>query len=136
MRQVFAREVHLPPTVLIVDDSPTIRGIAKIFLKPLSVDVMEAEEGSKALEMVRASVPAVAIVDVNMPGMDGLTFLRELRGDARPEIARLPVVLLTGDRSEETRRKGREAGATDFIEKPIKGADLQALVKKFLGRMP
>jgi two-component system chemotaxis response regulator CheY len=126
----------LPPTVLIVDDSPTIRGIAKIFLKPLSVDVMEAEEGSKALEMVRASVPAVAIVDVNMPGMDGLTFLRELRGDARPEIARLPVVLLTGDRSEETRRKGREAGATDFIEKPIKGAELQALVKKFLGRMP
>ena len=126
----------MPPTVLIVDDSPTIRGIAKIFLKPLSVDVMEAEEGTQALEMVRASVPAVAIVDVNMPGMDGLTFLRELRGDARPEIARLPVVLLTGDRSEETRRKGREAGATDFIEKPIKGAELQALVKKFLGRMP
>lgn len=126
----------MPPTVLIVDDSPTIRGIAKIFLKPLSVEVMEAEEGSKALEMVRASVPAVAIVDVNMPGMDGLTFLRELRGDARPEIARLPVVLLTGDRSEETRRKGREAGATDFIEKPIKGAELQALVKKFLRRMP
>jgi two-component system chemotaxis response regulator CheY len=126
----------LPPTVLIVDDSPTIRGIAKIFLKPLSVDVMEAEEGARALEMVRARVPAVAIVDVNMPGMDGLTFLRELRGDARPEIARLPVVLLTGDRSEETRRKGREAGASDFIEKPIKGAELQALVKKFLGRMP
>jgi two-component system chemotaxis response regulator CheY len=126
----------LPPTVLIVDDSPTIRGIAKIFLKPLSVEVIEAEEGAKALAMVRASVPAVAIVDVNMPGMDGLTFLRELRGDARPEIARLPVVLLTGDRSEETRRKGREAGATDFIEKPIKGAELQALVKKFLGRMP
>lgn len=126
----------MPPTVLIVDDSPTIRGIAKIFLKPLSVEVIEAEEGAKALAMVRASVPAVAIVDVNMPGMDGLTFLRELRGDARPEIARLPVVLLTGDRSEETRRKGREAGATDFIEKPIKGAELQALVKKFLGRMP
>jgi two-component system chemotaxis response regulator CheY len=126
----------LPPTVLIVDDSPTIRGIAKIFLKPLSVDVMEAEEGARALEMVRARVPAMAIVDVNMPGMDGLTFLRELRGDARPDIARLPVVLLTGDRSEETRRKGREAGASDFIEKPIKGAELQALVKKFLGRMP
>jgi len=126
----------LPPTVLIVDDSPTIRGIAKIFLKPLSVDVVEAEEGMQALEIVRASVPAVAIVDVNMPGMDGLTFTRELRGDARPEVARLPVVLLTGDRSEETRRKGREAGATDFIEKPIKGAELQALVKKFLGLMP
>jgi CheY-like chemotaxis protein len=126
----------LPPTVLIVDDSPTIRGIAKIFLKPLSVDVVEAEDGMQALEIVRASVPAVAIVDVNMPGMDGLAFTREVRGDARPEIARLPVVLLTGDRSEATRRKGLEAGATDFIEKPIKGAELQALVKKFLGPMP
>jgi CheY-like chemotaxis protein len=90
----------------------------------------------QALEIVRASVPALAIVDVNMPGMDGLTLTRELRGDARAEIARLPVVLVTGDRSEETRRKGREAGASDFIEKPLKGAELQAMVKKFLGPMP
>ena len=120
------------PTVLIVDDSPTIRGFAKIFLKALQVDVTEAEEGMQALELVRATPPAVIIVDINMPGMDGLTFTRELRGDARPEIARLPVILLTGDRSEQIRQKGRDAGATDFLEKPIKGAELQAMVRKFL----
>jgi two-component system chemotaxis response regulator CheY len=122
------------PTVLIVDDSPTIRGFAKIYLKPLNVDVAEAEEGMQALEMVRAQLPAVAIVDINMPGMDGLAFVREVRGDAK--LANLPVVLLTGDRSDEIREKGRAAGASDFLGKPIKGAELQALVKKFLGQAP
>jgi CheY-like chemotaxis protein len=62
----------LPRTVLIVDDSPTIRGFARIFLKPLQIEVKEAEDGAQALAMVRASPPALAIVDVNMPGMDGL----------------------------------------------------------------
>ena len=121
-------------TVLIVDDSPTIRGFAKIFLKPLQVDIVEAEEGMQALELVRQSAPAVAIVDINMPGMDGLTFTRELRKD--PRYASLPVVLLTGDRSEETRQKGVDAGATDFIEKPIKGGELQAMVRKYLEAAP
>jgi two-component system chemotaxis response regulator CheY len=119
-------------TVLIVDDSPTIRGFAKIFLKPLQVDVQEAEEGMQALEMVRASPPDVIVVDINMPGMDGLVFTRELRSDPRQEIAKLPIVLLTGDRSDQIRQKGRDAGATDFLGKPIKGAELQDVVKRFL----
>ncbi len=120
----------MPRSVLIVDDSPTIRAFAKIFLKALDVTILEAEEGMQALEIVRQSPPALAIVDINMPGMDGLTFTRELRKD--PRYAALPVVLLTGDRSEETRQKGIEAGATDFIEKPIKGGELQAMVRKYL----
>lgn len=123
-------------TVLIVDDSPTIRGFAKIFLKPLPVEVAEAEEGTQALEIARATPPLLVIVDVNMPGMDGLTFTRELRADARPELAATPVVLLTGDRSQEIRDMGRAAGATDFLGKPIKGAELQALVKRYLGAAP
>src|SRR5262249_24252491 len=122
----------MPGTVLIVDDSPTTRGFAKLFLKPLQLDVQEAEEGMQALEMVRASPPDVIVVDVNMPGMDGLAFTRELRGDARAATAKLPVVLLTGDRSEQIRQKGRDAGSDDFLEKPIKGAELQAMIKRFL----
>lgn len=117
-------------SILIVDDSPTIRGFAKIFLKALQVEILEAEEGMQALEMVHKAAPSVAIVDINMPGMDGLTFTRELRKD--PRYAALPVLLLTGDRSEETRAKGIEAGATDFLEKPIKGGELQAMVRKYL----
>src|SRR4051794_14230328 len=119
----------MPGTVLIVDDSPTIRGFAKLFLRKMQLDVEEAEEGMAALEMVRADPPDLVIVDINMPGMDGLAFTREVRGDARPEIAKLPIILLTGDRSEEIRQKCRDAGATDFLEKPISGGELQAMVK-------
>lgn len=123
----------MPRTVLIVDDSPTIRSFAKVFLKPLGVQVKEAEDGAQALEIVRADPPAVAVVDVNMPGMDGLAFTREVRADARPEIAKIPVVLLTGDDALELEKKGRAAGATDFLGKPLKAPELQALVKRFLG---
>ena len=123
----------MPRAVLIVDDSPTIRGFAKVFLKPLGVEVQEAADGAQALEIVRKSPPAVAIVDVHMPGMDGLAFTRAVRGDGRAEIARLPVVLLSGEANADLREKGRAAGATDFLGKPLKGPELQAIVKRFLG---
>jgi CheY-like chemotaxis protein len=76
----------VPRTVLIVDDSPTIRAFARIFLKTLQVDVSEAEDGQKALDAVRASRPDLCVVDVDMPNMDGLSFTREVRKD--PEIGR------------------------------------------------
>ena len=123
----------MPGTVLIVDDSPTIRGFAKVFLKPLKVEVKEAEDGAQALEIVRAEVPLVAIVDINMPGMDGLAFTRAVRADKSAKVANLPVVLLTGDQASGLREEGRAAGATDFLSKPLKGPELQALVKRFLG---
>ena len=123
----------MPRAVLIVDDSPTIRGFAKLFLKPLQIEVKEAEDGAQALEIVRAAPPALAIVDVNMPGMDGLAFTREVRAEARAEISQMPVVLLTGDRNEELREQGRVAGANEFLGKPLKGPELLAMVKRFLG---
>jgi two-component system, chemotaxis family, chemotaxis protein CheY len=123
----------MPRTVLIVDDSPTIRGFAKVFLKPLKVEVKEAEDGAQALQMVRDETPVLAIVDINMPGMDGLAFTREVRADKSSQVAKLPVVLVTGDQASSLREEGRAAGATDFLSKPLKGPELQALVKRFLG---
>jgi len=124
------------PTVLVVDDSATVRGFARIHLRPLNVEVQEAEEGVQALELVRARPPAVAVVDVNMPGMDGLAFTREVRSDERAEVAQVPIILLTGDRSELVREQGMAAGASDFIGKPIQGDELQAVVKKYLRHAP
>lgn len=120
----------MPRTVLIVDDSPTIRAFARIFLKSLQVDVSEAEDGQKALDAVRRSRPDLCVVDVDMPNMDGLTFTREVRKD--PQLSSLRVVLLTGDRTQEAKDKGRAAGADDLVEKPIKGPDFLAVVKKYL----
>ena len=118
------------PTVLIVDDSATVRGFARLFLKQLAVEVREAEEGAQALQIARADAPALAIVDVHMPGMDGLTFLREVRKD--PSLSALPVVLLTGEASEAIRAEGRAAGATGFLGKPLRGDELKSLVQKYV----
>ena len=117
-------------TVLIVDDSATIRAFAKIFLKGLGVDLLEAEDGVRALEVLRKTPADVCVVDVDMPNMDGLTFTRELRKD--PALAKIRVVLLTGDRTPEARQKGSDAGADDLVQKPIKGPELIEMVKKHL----
>jgi CheY-like chemotaxis protein len=118
-------------TVLIVDDSATIRAFAKIFLKSLGVELMEAEDGVRALEVLRKTPADLCVVDVDMPNMDGFTFTRELRKDS--QLSKVPVILLTGDRTPEVREKGREAGANDLVQKPIKGPELQEMVKKYLG---
>lgn len=123
-------------TVLVVDDSATIRGFCKLCLRPLSLEVAEAEEGAAALIFVRNTPPNLIIVDVNMPGMDGITFLRALRDEANPAVRGIPVLLLTGDRDPAVRERGLAAGATEFVEKPIKPPALQAAVRRYVGEMP
>ena len=117
-------------TVLIVDDSATIRAFAKIFLKSLDLQLLEAEDGVRALEVLRQTPADVCVVDVDMPNMDGLTFTRELRKD--PALSKIRVVLLTGDRTPEARQKGQDAGADDLIQKPVKGPELLEMVKRYL----
>lgn len=118
-------------SVLVVDDSPTIRGFARLLLRALGVTVVEAEDGAKALAAARASAPAVVLADVNMPVMDGLTLTREIRRDSA--LKDVPVLLLTADKSEDLRRQGREAGANEFLQKPLQAAELHAAVRRWLG---
>ena len=124
----------MPVTILVVDDSPTLRGIVKIYLRPLQVEVMEADGGERALQLARLAVPTLIIADINMPGMDGLAFLQQLRADGRAEVRKIPVVFLTGDRSSELRERAAAAGADDFLEKPVKSAPLQEAVRRLLER--
>jgi two-component system, chemotaxis family, chemotaxis protein CheY len=121
----------VPRSVLVVDDSPTIRGFARLLLKPLGVEVIEAEDGEKGLAAARAALPAVVLADVNMPVMDGLALTREIRKDKA--LQRVPVLLLTGEKSEELQQKGQAAGANQFLTKPLQAADLQAAVRRWLG---
>ena len=124
----------MPVTILVVDDSPTLRGIVKIYLRPLQVEVMEADGGARALQLARLAVPTLIIADINMPGMDGLAFLQQLRADGRAEVRKIPVVFLTGDRSSELRERAAAAGADDFLEKPVKSAPLREAVRRLLER--
>lgn len=121
----------MPRSVLVVDDSPTIRGFARLLLRSLDVNVVEAEDGSKGLAAARASAPALVLADVNMPVMDGLAMTRELRKD--PALKKVPVLLLTGEKSEDLQKKGREAGANELLTKPLQAAELQAAVRRWLG---
>ena len=125
----------MPITILVVDDSPTLRGIVKIYMRPLQVDVMEADGGERALQLARLAVPTLIVADINMPGMDGITFVKQLRADSRPEVRNIPVIFLTGDKSGELRQRAQEAGASDFLEKPVKSGPLQDAVKRILNAM-
>jgi len=118
-------------SVLVVDDSPTIRGFARLLLRALGVTVVEAEDGAKALAAARASAPAVVLAYVNMPVMDGLTLTRELRRDR--VLKDVPVLLLSADKSEDLQRQGREAGANELLQKPLQAAELHAAVRRWLG---
>ncbi len=105
--------------VLLVDDSPTVRTIVRTFLMELRPTFLEATDGERALRLIRLSPVDLVIADVRMDPMDGITFVRTLRQDERPRIRDVPVLMLTGERSEEVRRKGLEAGANAFVTKPI-----------------
>jgi len=121
----------VPRSVLVVDDSPTIRGFARLLLRSLDVTVIEAEDGAKGLAAARANAPTLVLVDVNMPVMDGLALTRELRKDRA--LKDVPVLLLTGEKSEDLQRKGREAGANELLTKPLQAAELHAAVRRWLG---
>jgi len=121
----------VPRSVLVVDDSPTIRGFARLLLRSLDVTVIEAEDGAKGLAAARANAPTLVLADVNMPVMDGLALTRELRKDRA--LKDVPVLLLTGEKSEDLQRKGREAGANELLTKPLQAAELHAAVRRWLG---
>jgi len=121
----------VPRSVLVVDDSPTIRGFARLILRALDVTVVEAEDGAKALAAARATPPPLVLADVNMPVMDGLSLTRELRKDRA--LKDIPVLLLTGEKSDELQRQGLAAGANALLTKPLQAAELQAAVRRWLG---
>ncbi len=120
--------------VLLVDDSPTVRTIVRTFLMELRPSFLEATDGERALRLIRLSPVDLVIADVRMDPMDGITFVRTLRQDERPRIRDVPVVMLTGERSEEIRKQGLEAGANAFVTKPIDPKTLLETIDRVLPR--
>lgn len=105
--------------VLLVDDSPSVRAILQVYLMGLHPTFLEAEDGERALRVLRLSPVDLVIADIQMTPMDGITFVRKLRQDERPRVRDVPVIMLTGDRTEGIRKQGLEAGANAFVFKPI-----------------
>lgn len=119
-------------TLLVVDDSATLRNIIKIYVMSEKFDVLEASDGERALQLLRLVPVTLVVADINMPGMDGITFVQRVRASDQPALKSLPVILLTGDRSEDLRVRGQEAGANDFIYKPVTPKALVEAINKLV----
>ncbi len=117
-------------SVLVVDDDPDVRHVLVIGLRRAGFDVIEAGTGPSALEIVATETVAIVVCDVRLPGMSGIEVARELR--ARPETATLPIILVTGSGDDQTVLAGLEAGADDFLAKPVRIDELVARVRAHL----
>ncbi|HEY8250136.1 MAG TPA: response regulator [Burkholderiales bacterium] len=116
--------------ILVVDDQRTNAEMVSGLLRNLGYDVEVALSGDEALEMVRAKAPDLMITDILMPGLDGYEVCRRLR--ANPATALLPVILVTSAEPQTERVKGIEAGADDFLAKPVNWAELFGRVRRLL----
>ena len=118
-------------TVMTVDDSRTMRDMVSFTLKEAGYDVLEAEDGQRALMVLAGQKADVIITDLNMPNMDGLTLIKELR--AKPDYRATPILMLTTEADETKKAAGRESGATGWIVKPFNPEKLLSVVKKVAG---
>ncbi|SCY14034.1 ATPase, T2SS/T4P/T4SS family [Thiohalorhabdus denitrificans] len=119
-----------PETILVVDDSRTIRDMSRFVLESEGFRVIQAEDGREGFEVLCKEMPDLVLTDMQMPNMDGDELTQKIKGD--PSLARIPVVVLTSQEGEETEAGVLGHGADDFINKPIEPMTLTARVKKIL----
>ncbi|HMK57276.1 MAG TPA: EAL domain-containing protein [Dissulfurispiraceae bacterium] len=105
------------PSVLIVDDDNAIRQIARLTLEMSEFSVLEVSNGFQAVLLLKEQKPDIILLDVMLPGLDGIAVCRELR--KMPGGERIPVLMLTGHDDLDSITKAYEAGATDFVTKPV-----------------
>lgn len=117
-------------TMLVVDDSPSMRQMVAHTLRQASFNVVEAGHGQEALAQLGKQAVDLVITDLNMPVMDGITFIKQLR--ARPECRFLPVLMLTTESQASRKADGKAAGATGWLVKPFNPDQLLQVVAKVL----
>jgi two-component system chemotaxis response regulator CheY len=117
--------------VLAVDDSVSLRRLVAATLTQAGHDVTEASNGAEALEAAKKGTFNLVISDLNMPIMDGLTFIKQMRGLASYKFT--PILVLTTEMDPEKKKSAKEAGATGWIVKPFDPDQLLTTIRKVLG---
>lgn len=116
--------------ILAVDDSASMRQMVSFTLKGAGHEVVEAVDGVDALSKAKGTTFDLVISDVNMPNMDGITLIKELRG--LPAFKFTPMLMLTTESSGDKKQQGKAAGATGWIVKPFNPDQLLATIGKVL----
>ena len=122
------------PTILLVEDNQDNRTIYGTILRHVGYDVAEAGSGEEGLELARKLIPALVLMDVAMPGIDGWEATRLLKSD--PLTAGIPVVALTAHAMTEDRRRAEEVGCDGYLSKPIEPRRVVEEVRRLLGQAP
>ena len=104
-------------SVLLADDDPALRRLIGTTLGDEDFDLLQAVDGDEALDIARRRHPALVLLDVSMPKLDGFEVCRRLKAD--PSTADIKIVMLTASGSEGDRQQGRQAGADDYFSKPF-----------------
>jgi two-component system chemotaxis response regulator CheY len=118
-------------TILAVDDSASMRQMIGVTLRGAGYQVVEAPDGEAALEYARKHRVDLVLADVNMPGIDGITLVAQLR--TLPSYRLTPLLLLTTESSQERKMQGKQAGATGWMVKPFNPVQLLATLERVLG---
>ena len=122
----------MPKKVLLVDDSATSLVMNRVVItRKTPHEVLTAENGPEGLKLAALNKPDLILLDVMMPGMDGLEVCRNLRSKA--ETAKIPIVLLTYRSGDDIVKRGFESGCTAYLNKPIEDAKLLETVTSYLG---
>lgn len=118
------------PTVLVVDDSPTVRKIVQMTLQREHIRVNTAGDGLSALTSVADDTPALILLDIQLPRMDGYHICQIIR--KKLQFRSIPIIMLSGKDGLFDKMRGRLAGSTEYLTKPFDSAELVQTVKKHL----
>ena len=117
-------------TILIIDDSTSLRQVVNITLTNAGYEVIEACDGKDALAKLDGRKIHLMVCDVNMPNMDGISFLKAAKEDSRYKFT--PIIMLTTEAGEEKKKEGQAAGAKAWIVKPFKPEQMLVAVSKLI----
>ena len=119
------------PKILIADDEPHMRRIIELSLRKAGCEVLVARDGREAVEVAARELPALVVLDVSMPGVDGFMALRQLK--ASPATAAIPVIVLTSRGHAVAREEAATSGAALYVTKPFSPSALAAEVLRMVG---
>ena len=117
--------------VLVVDDNPGMRRLLQATLQQIECTTILAEDGETALTLARENELDAVLLDVNLPGLDGIQVCHAIRGD--PATARVPVIMLTGRGDEEAQARAHAAGASAYLVKPSSPRVVKKVLLELIG---